>query len=257
VTDTVLIEEMTWQDVRDAQAAGRTTAAFACGAVEQHGPHLPTGTDAYLGTALAERAARLAGNTLVAPTLRPGLSEHHMHFPGSFTVRPSTFVALLEDYCSSLARQGFERIVVFSSHGGNTDTLRAYAPTVGRALHPDCELVFAGDWFPRVTALLTEREIPLGRAGVHAGYTETSMMLAAQPALVDMERAEPGRSDDEFYLPENVGRSQMDAFIYGLQTQSPNGVLGDPVGSTADVGEELLSAAAESLAEIFRTAPSG
>jgi creatinine amidohydrolase/Fe(II)-dependent formamide hydrolase-like protein len=83
------------------------------------------------------------------------------------------------------------------------------------------------------------------------------MMLAAQPALVDMERAEPGRSDDEFYLPENVGRSQMDAFIYGLQTQSPNGVLGDPVGSTADVGEELLSAAAESLAEIFRTAPSG
>jgi creatinine amidohydrolase/Fe(II)-dependent formamide hydrolase-like protein len=49
----------------------------------------------------------------------------------------------------------------------------------------------------------------------------------------------------------------LDAFIYGLQTQSPNGVLGDPVGSTADVGEELLSAAAESLAEIFRTAPSG
>src|SRR5262245_36493210 len=108
---------MTWQGIRDAQARGLTTATFACGAVEQHGPHLPTGTDTYLGTALAERAARLAGNTLVAPTLRPGLSEHHMHFPGSFTVRPSTFVALVEDYCSSLARQGFERIVVFSSHG--------------------------------------------------------------------------------------------------------------------------------------------
>ena len=81
----------------------------------------PTGTDAYLGTAIAERAARIAGNALVAPTLRPGLSEHHMHFPGSFTLRVETFVALLEDYCESLARQGFERIVLFPSHGGNSD----------------------------------------------------------------------------------------------------------------------------------------
>jgi len=253
VSDRVLIEEMTWQEVRDAQADGRTTAAFACGAVEQHGPHLPTGTDTYLGTALAERAARLAGNTLVAPTLRPGLSEHHMHFPGSFTVRPSTFIALVEDYCTSLARQGFQRVVVFSSHGGNTDTLRAHAPTVARALHPDCQVVFAGDWFQGIMQTLSEREIPLGRAGAHGGYTETSMMLAAQPALVDMERAEPGRSDDEFYLPENVGRSQMEAFIHGIQTQSPNGVLGDPLGSTAEVGEELLDVASEALAEILRT----
>src|SRR4029077_2506224 len=134
VSEKVLIQEMTWREVEDALAAGRTTAVLACGAVEQHGPHLPTGTDEYLGTALAERAARLAGNTLVAPTLRPGLSEHHMQFPGSFTLRPSTFVALLEDYCHSLARQGFERIVIFPSHGGNADTMRAYAPSLARAL---------------------------------------------------------------------------------------------------------------------------
>ena len=252
MSETVLIDEMTWQEVRDAQAGGRTTVTFACGAVEQHGPHLPTGTDTYLGTALAERAARLAGNTLVAPTLRPGLSEHHMHFPGSFTLRPSTFLALLEDYCTSLARQGFARIVVFSSHGGNNDTMRAHTPTIARTLHPDCELVFADNWYQRVTTLLEERKIPLGRAGAHGGYTETSMMLAAQPPLVDMARAEPGRCDDEFYLPENVGNSQMQAFIYGIQTQSPNGVLGDPQGSSADVGEELLDAAAESLAEFLR-----
>jgi creatinine amidohydrolase len=252
VSGSVLIEEMTWQEIRDAQAAGRTTVTFACGATEQHGPHLPTGTDTYLGTALAERAARLAGNTLVAPTLRPGLSEHHMHFPGSFTLRPSTFLALVEDYCTSLARQGFERIVVFSSHGGNVDTLRAHAPTIARALHPDCALVLGEDWYQRMIKLLADREIPLGKAGVHGGYTETSMMLAAQPALVDMERAEPGRSDDEFYLPENIGRSQMQSFIQGIQTQSPNGVLGDPLGSTAEVGEDLLDAAAEALAEILR-----
>ena len=121
--DTVLMQELSWPEIQAAHDAGKTTAILACGAVEQHGPHLPTGTDDYLGTAMAERAARLAGDALVAPTLRPGLSEHHMHFPGSFTLRPSTFVALLEDYCHSLARQGFRRIVVFASHGGNTDSI--------------------------------------------------------------------------------------------------------------------------------------
>src|SRR5436190_24138119 len=88
----VLMQDMTWPEVRQALETGKTTAVLACGAVEQHGPHLPTGTDDYLGTAIAERAARIAGNALVAPTLRPGLSEHHMHFPGAFTLRPTTLL---------------------------------------------------------------------------------------------------------------------------------------------------------------------
>ena len=251
---TVLIEEMSWREIEAAHARGQTTAILACGAVEQHGPHLPTGTDDHLGTAMAERAARLAGNALVAPTLRPGLSEHHMAFPGSFTLRPSTFVALLEDYCHSLARQGFERIVIFASHGGNNDTLRANAPLLARALHPGCDVVVAvgGEWFQAVIQSLSDRGVSLGRAGVHAGFAETSMMLSHRPDLVQMEMAQPGRCDDDFYRPENVGRSQMESFIFGIQTQSPTGVLGDPVGSTAKIGEELLDTAAEALAQILR-----
>lgn len=257
MSDTVLMQELSWREIEDAHARGQTTAILACGAVEQHGPHLPTGTDDYLGTAMAERAARLAGNALVAPTLRPGLSEHHMHFPGSFTLRPSTFVALVEDYCHSLARQGFERIVIFASHGGNSDTLRASAPALARALHPGCDVIVAvgGEWFQRVIQSLSDRDIPLGRAGVHAGFAETSMMLAYRPDLVQMELAVPGRCDDEFYLPENVGKSQMESFIHGIQTQSPTGVLGDPVGSTSEIGDELLTAAAEALAQIVRGTP--
>jgi creatinine amidohydrolase len=257
VKDTVLMQELSWPEIQAAHDAGKTTAILACGAVEQHGPHLPTGTDDYLGTAMAERAARLAGDALVAPTLRPGLSEHHMHFPGSFTLRPSTFVALLEDYCHSLARQGFRRIVVFASHGGNTDSIRACAPTLARELHPECELVavVGGEWFGRVIATLVEQDVPLGRAGVHAGFAETSMMLSYRGDLVEMELAEPGRCDEEFYLPENVAKSQMDSFIHGIQTQSPNGVLGDPVGSTAEIGEELVQAAGLALAEIMRRTP--
>jgi creatinine amidohydrolase len=257
MSESVLIQEMTWPDVARAIARGKTTAVLACGAVEQHGPHLPTGTDDYLGTAIAERAARLAGNALVAPTLRPGLSEHHMHFAGSFTVRPSTFVALLEDYCESLARHGFRRIVVFPSHGGNTDTLRAEAPLLARRFQGRCEVVVSlrAERFARMAERLAERGVSLGAAGAHAGYTETSMMLDYRPELVRMEAAAPGRCDDEFYLPENIGRSQMESFLYGIQTQSPNGILGDPTGSNADAGEELLRLAAESLVEDLTAAP--
>lgn len=247
----VLLQEMTWTQVKAALEAGRTTAVFACGAVEQHGPHLPTGTDDYLGTAIAERAARIAGNALVAPTLRPGLSEHHMWFPGSFTLRPTTFVALLEDYCESLTRQGFRRIVIFPSHGGNADTMRAHAPLLARAFRGRSEIVtwLRSDLMDRSASVLERRGVSLGRAGAHAGFTETSMMLTYRPELVRMEDAAPGRCDDEFYRPENIGRSQMESFLHGIQTQSPNGILGDPVGSSAEAGDELLELAAQALAE--------
>ena len=252
MSDTVLIEEMTWADVRAALDRGIRTAVMACGAVEQHGPHLPTGVDTYLGTAIAVRAARRAGNALVAPTLRPALSEHHMGFPGSFTVRPETFVALLEDCCESLARQGFERIVVFASHGGNIDTMRAHVPPIARRLGGRAELilasVIAGQAGDAVRAYLEERGIARGRAGAHAGYSETSMMLAERADLVDMGRAEPGRCDEDFYRPENLAASQMESFLQGIQSQSHNGILGDPTGAKAEDGDRLLDLAAEILA---------
>ena len=171
---------MTWPEVEQALAAGKTTAVLACGAVEQHGPHLPTCTDAVLGTAIAERAARIAGNALVAPTIRPGLSEHHMHFPGSFTLRPETFVAVIEDVCESLARQGFRRVVIFPSHGGNADTMKAHTPSIARPLARTLRGrgLAEGPGGGRSDAgRRGELGVTLGRAGVHAGYIETAMML--------------------------------------------------------------------------------
>jgi creatinine amidohydrolase len=247
----VLIEELSWPEVRVAIAGGWDTAVFACGAVEQHGPHLPTGTDTYLGTAIAERAARKAGNSLVAPTLRPGLSRHHMHFPGSFTLSTPTFVALLGEYCTSLAAHGFRRIVVFPSHGGNSDMMKAHVPDIARLVEGRAEVVFHLDilvTFQKLAEAVAEEGVTLGAAGAHAGYVETSMMLAVVPHLVDMDAAEPGRADDDFYRPENVRRSQMESFLKGVQTQSPNGILGDPTGATAEVGERLLDIAAAGLA---------
>jgi creatinine amidohydrolase len=250
MSDKVLMQEMSWPEIAQCLANGKTTAVLACGAVEQHGPHLATGTDDYLGTEIAQRAALIAGNALVAPTLRPGLSEHHMHFAGSFTLRPSTFVALLEDYCESLARQGFHRIVIFPSHGGNTDVMRAHAPTLARALHGRCEVFVSLSSYQvtEMAALLEEQGISPGRTGAHAGFGETSMMLVDHPNLVNMSAAEPGRCDDDYYVATDIGRRQMESMIYGIQTQSPNGILGDPVGSTVEAGEALFELVANKLA---------
>jgi len=246
----VLIEDLTWPEVQGALADGVTTALVACAATEQHGPHLPTATDTILGREIAIRAARRAGTALVAPVVRPGLSEHHMHFPGSFTLRPETFLAVLEDLCDSLARQGFRRVVVFPSHGGNSDMLRAYLPTLGRRLEgrADVGLGLMAAGFDDINRAVAEHGVSIGRAGAHAGYVETCMMLAVAPELVREEAFEPGRCDDEFYAPENIRNSQMEAFLKGIQTQAPNGVLGDPTGATAEVGEELLDLAAAQLA---------
>ena len=96
---------------------------------------------------------------------------------------------------------------------------------------------------------VAEDGVTRGRAGVHAGYLETSMMLADKPEMVDMAAASPGRSDEDFFLAENLQASQMESFLLGVRRQSPNGVLGDPTGANAEVGERLLDLAAASLAK--------
>lgn len=248
----VLIEELSWPEVEAALTAGVTTALVPCAATEQHGPHLPTATDTILGREIAMRAALRAGTALVAPVVRPGLSEHHMHFPGSFTLRPETFLALLEDLCDSLARQGFQRVVLFPSHGGNSDMLRAHLPSLGRRLEGRAEvalgLMGSAPLYDDINRAVAAHGVSIGRAGAHAGYVETCMMLAVAPQLVREEAFEPGRCDDDFYSAENIRGAQMESFLKGIQTQAPNGVLGDPTGATADVGEELLELAAAQLA---------
>ena len=123
--DDIILEQLRWPDVRAALDAGVTTVVFACGAVEQHGPHLPLFTDAEHGTRLAEGVARRLGKALVAPTIRIGCSQHHMAFPGTISLQPATLVAICRDYCVSLAHHGFTKLCIIPSHGGNFAPLAA------------------------------------------------------------------------------------------------------------------------------------
>ena len=104
---TYLLEEMTWPEIQAAMKNGCDTVVIYAASIEQHGPALPEMTDTILGYAAASDLAKRLGNALAAPLIRPGLSAHHMCFPGSITLRPETFRAVVEDYISAYVHHGF------------------------------------------------------------------------------------------------------------------------------------------------------
>ncbi len=240
---TVLMEEMTWREIKQAVQDGRDTAILVAASVEQHGPHLPTATDTLIGYALAEGVAKKMGNALVAPVLRPALSRHHIDFPGTITLRMKTFVKVLEETCLSLHHHGFKRVVLFVSHGGNSDALNAFIPSIAKKVAPDMRLLVVYPVEKNVKSLqefLAKKGITRQKAGVHAGYSETSVMLFLRRDLVAMDKARPGLTDEDFYQPENIGRSKISSFIHGVKSQSENGILGDPTGANPEVGREIF-----------------
>lgn len=250
------MEEMSWEEVGESINEGKTTVLLYAGAIEQHGPHLPTVTDTLLGYAVGERVARKLGNALVAPVIRPGLSEHHIDFPGTISISFETFRRLVEETCLSLARHGFKNIVVISSHGGNTDTLKAITPDIAKRVastKPEVNVFFlindAKTHQEMMAKIMKDEGATLGELGAHSGLAESSMVLAVREDLVNMKRARKGLTDEAFYLPENVLVSQMDAFIHGIKSQIDNGTLGDPRRANVELGERLLEMTAEDEAK--------
>lgn len=220
-------------------AGGMRRAVVCAASTEQHGPHLPEATDALLGEAYAEGLARRLGDALVAPVIRPGCSEHHMAFAGSLTIPETLLMDLIDAYLASLRRHGFERFVLMSSHGGNFPVLARWEAERGQ---PDTKVVANLSLFQAGFDAIRR----FGRtdtAGPHAEVMETAMMLHLHPELVHMERAEAGFT----------GESTLDDVLSkGMRAITPNGVLGDPVGATAEMGAAVLDAIAECLHEYVR-----
>jgi creatinine amidohydrolase len=159
-----------------------------------------------------------------------------MAFPGSLTISPAQLMDLLDAYVESLRRTGFTAFAVFSSHGGNFGVLAEWAH---QRKHEGVTVASDLDAFMRV---LVDVERRFGRDDgpvLHADICETAMMLHLHPELVRMDRAEPGFVGD--LSPERLFRE-------GMRAISPNGILGNPVGATPEMGAEMLDAQADWLA---------
>lgn len=238
----VQLQRMTWPEVGRALEEGKRTAVIVAASSEQHGPHLPEATDELLGEALGVRLAHRLGDALVAPVIRPGCSEHHMGFPGTISIDPDLLIALLDAYVASLRRHGFTRFVVFSSHGGNYPVLAEWQRRglpVGVLLICDLDGI-TGTMLRALRSFGRDDEtIP------HADISETAELLHVHPELVHMERAVRGFVG-EVGLPELQQN--------GLRAVSETGILGDPLGATAEIGEAVMDALVDYLVEATRAA---
>jgi mycofactocin precursor peptide peptidase len=207
-----------------AVADGPALLAVPVGATEQHGPHLPLGTDTDIAAALARRLAERVPDVLVAPALPYGSSGEHQGFPGTLSIGQSAVELVLVELGRS-ATETFSRIVFVCGHGGN-------AQPVARAVRQlQAEGRDACAWAPSAS----------WRGDAHAGRTETSIMLALHPDRVELPLAAAG---DPRPLPELMPALRAG----GVIAVSPNGVLGDPTGASAAEGARLLATAADDLA---------
>lgn len=229
--DSLLLTDHTWRDVETAIADGTDTIIVPLGATEQHGPHLPVDTDTRLGAAIAVRVARRLGDALVAPALPLGPSAEHLSFPGTISISTDTARNLVRDVVASLERHGFERVVLLPGHGGWFPVLASLYPTLARETACDLVAISELQWYMELLETgLEAAGVDVDEPVVHAGASETAMLLALDPDCVG-ENREAGHTG-------HVSATAL--FAHGIETYDKNGVLGDPRPATAAVGEALL-----------------
>jgi len=195
-------------------AAGGALLAVPVASTEQHGPHLPLSTDTDLAVALCARLAAARPDVVVAPPLAYGSSGEHEGFAGTISIGQEAVELILVELCRS-ATLTFRRVLLVSTHGGNAEAVRR----AEQRLRGESRDVRA--WLPR------------WHGDAHAGRTETSLQLALAPQLVRMNRARKGNTTPIAELMPALRTS-------GVRAVSPNGVLGDPAGASAEEGEAVL-----------------
>ncbi|HSV28001.1 MAG TPA: creatininase family protein [Candidatus Omnitrophota bacterium] len=234
----------TWPQVEDYLTRSRAII-LPIGSTEQHGPTGLVGTDALCAEAVAWRVGEALG-VMVAPTLPVGMAQHHMAFPGSMTLKPSTLLAVMKDCLTSLVRHGFDRVLVVNGHGGNTCTIQAaFAETQMEldSLSPRPALATRlVNWWemPEIDRLSTE--LFGDSVGWHATPPEVALTWALHPETADPRPLEP-----------RVAPKGMFFGAADFRASFPDGRIGsDPSLASAAAGERILAVAAAEIAAVAK-----
>ena len=226
----VWLQNLTWEEVQQRAVECKKTIILPVGSTEQHGPHLPVGTDTMVAIALAESAAERT-NVLIAPPMWFGWSPHHMILPGTITIRPDVLIEIVYDVIQSLNYHGFDRFIFLNGHRiVNVSWLQIVGEKVKRDLGVTV-IIFD----PAYMSKTVIGSLGWGKVG-HAEEIESSHMWHCYPELVKMERAKdnphlenpiyhvdprfPG--DTLCYIPSSPDEMKKSALNAGGTTGEPS-----------------------------------
>ena len=243
--------DMTWQDVAGADT-GRWIAVLPLAAVEQHGPHLPLGVDSYIADAYLERARDTVPDDLPVtflPIQRIGVSTEHLAYPGTLTVSAQTAIAAWTELGNSVARAGVRKLVLVTSHGGNVAAMELVARDL-RARFGMLAVTVGWHRFGYPADAFSPEE---KKHGIHAGDIETSLMLAAKPDTVQMEKAARATPASVAMAREFkwLGAYRPAGFAWMTQDLNPTGAIGDATLAKADKGTAALAQGAKAFVELL------
>ncbi|HEX9199411.1 MAG TPA: creatininase family protein [Acidobacteriaceae bacterium] len=248
IPDTRNFAYLTWKQV-DALPRDRTLLVLPTAAIEQHGHHLPLATDTLINNLLLGKALALIAPELPIYALPPvcyGKSNEHAGFPGTLSVSAQTFLAVVRDLGASIAAGGFQKLVLYNTHGGNTSLVDVLARDLRAEFGLRTFSLFGSGGATFEGVSVQERTY-----GFHAGEVETAFLLHATPDLVHPTEYTTNyiaRVDHpELLKPEGSSAN----FAWLTKDIAPSGVMGDPTGATVESGERWSNEAAARIAEIL------
>lgn len=226
-----LWETLTWKEIEERLKLV-DTAILPCGAIEQHGPHLPVDVDYYDAVFMAKKVAEQCADPkpFVLPAIPYGVSYHHSEFKGTISVTNRALSALIYDIGMNLAQSGIKKLVILNGHGDNKPTLTYAAQMINR----DSKIfvcVETGE-----TSDVDLYDLIDTHNDIHAGEIETSTTLFNRPDLVDMGKAVDETLDLENKYLDFTGDRGVSWYVH-TQRISKSGVMGNAQIATAEKGE--------------------
>jgi creatinine amidohydrolase len=244
--------EMTWQDIAGATTE-RWIAVLPLAAIEQHGPHLPLGVDSFIAEAYLSRTREMLPDDLPVtflPIQRVGISTEHLAYSGTLTFSAQTAIAAWTELGESVARAGLRKLVLVTSHGGNVAAMELVARDLRARLRM---LAVTVGWhrFGYPDGVFSSEE---KKHGIHAGDIETSLMLAAKPDTVQMDKSARVTPETIAMAQEFkwLGAYRPAGFAWMTQDLNPSGAVGDGTLAKADKGETALAQGAKAFVELLR-----
>jgi creatinine amidohydrolase len=246
---TVFLAEMTNAEV-ERFLADHHTVIVPVGSTEQHGPHLALSADVLIPQEVARRVAPRLG-AVVAPPVSYALSYPHVGFKGLVHIRIPTFMSLIEDLCHAFAKVGFRRIVFLNGHYDNTYAIAYACANAAYGLPPEVK-AFPINYWDGIPPEVAKEYMSLAK-GLHANAAETAAVLAINPALVDMEKANAEFPPFPDFTVDS--HSVHTAFFFSapgsVYRATKSGTWGDARPATPEMGERYLKIAADATLAVL------